>query len=159
MIQRIQTLFLFLAAGSFAAACFLPVGTIVTHDYSYLFTSWCLKENIPEGAILYQTFYIGLLQAVLALLSLVSIFFFKKRPLQSRLCLAGVVMNFILVILMLWVYPEHVFPQLPQMKGLPVEVSFSYWSMLSVLPLAALYLANKFIIRDEKKVRAADRLR
>ena len=157
MIQRIQTLLFIIAAICSAIACFKPVGTIATYDTYYMVTSWALKENIPNGAIVYPTYFIGMLQVILAFISFVGIFLYKNRPMQSKLCIAAIFINFILVILMLWVYPDRVLSKLPQTAG--AEIQYSLWALLSIFPLACFYFANKFIIKDEKKVRAADRLR
>ena len=157
MIQRIQSLLLLVAAGCFTAACFVPVGTITTSEMHYLVTSWMLKECTPDGAVIYPTYFIGLLQIVLAGMSFGAIFFYKNRSRQSKICIAAIFINFILMVLILFVYPNIVFSKLYQVAG--AEMQHSYWAMLSVLPLACLYLANKYIIKDEKKVRATDRLR
>ena len=157
MIQRIQSLLLLIATVCFVIACFMPVGTFVVNDAYYVITSWVAKINILSGETAYPTYFIGLLQIILAALSFVSIFLYKKRLLQSKLCLAGIFLNFILLILMLWVYPDTVLPKVFLQSN--IEIQYSMWALLSIVPLACFYFANKFIIKDEKKVRAADRLR
>ena len=162
MIQRIQTVLFLVAAICFGIACFVPVGTITTLDNYYIVTSWALKENIPDGATVYPTYFIGLMQVILAVMSFVAIFLYKNRPMQSKFCIAAIFINFVLLVLVFWVYPEIVFSKLPQVAGaemLSYEKGQFPWLLLSVIPLAFLYLANKFILKDEKKVRAADRLR
>ena len=162
MIQRIQTVLFLVAAICFAMACFMPIGTIVAHDNYYVVTSWALKENIPDGAIVHPTYFIGLLQIVLAVMSFVAIFLYKNRSMQSKLCIAAIFINFILLILMLFVYPDVVFSNLYQVAGADIQYYSKGqfpWVFLSFIPLVCLYLANKYIIKDEKKVRAADRLR
>ena len=162
MIQRIQTVLLLVAVICFAAACFMPISTITTFDADYVITSWALKENIPDGVIVYPTYFIGLLQVVLAVMAFVAIFLYKNRPAQSKACIAAIFLNFILLILMLWVYPDVVFAKLPQVAGAELQYYRAGqfpWVFLSFVPLACLYVANKYIIKDEKKVRAADRLR
>jgi hypothetical protein len=162
MIQRIQSVLFLVAAVCFALACFMQVGTITTHDTYYVVTSWALKVNIPDGAIVYPTYFIGLMQIILAFISFVAIFLYKNRPMQSKFCIAAIFVNFVLLILLMWVYPEIVFSKLPQVAGAEIhyyEKGQCPWMLLSIIPLACLYLANKFIIKDEKKVRAADRLR
>ncbi|MDR1180426.1 MAG: DUF4293 domain-containing protein [Bacteroidales bacterium] len=155
MIQRIQTLLLLIAAICFTVACFMPVGTISTSEIYYVVTPWVLKENIPDGLVIYPTYFIGMLQAMLAIISLVAVFLYKKRTTQSKVCTAAIIINFVLIIVMLWVYPGSILPnKLPGM-----EMEYSLFALLSILPLICLYLANKYIIRDEKMVRAADRLR
>jgi hypothetical protein len=157
MIQRIQSLLLLIAAGCFAAACFMPVGTITANETYYVITPWVFKENIPDGINLYPTYFIGMMQALLAILALVTIFLYKKRPLQSNLCLVSVLLNFILIGMMLWLYPDYLLPNVLQIAS--VQTNLSLCTLISVIPLACLYLSNKYIQRDEKKVRAADRLR
>ena len=157
MIQRIQSLLLFVAAACFAVACFMPVGTFIANDTYYLVTSWSANVNIPNGEIIYPTYFVGLLQVLLAGLSLVTIFLYKKRMLQSRLCLAGMFLSFILLAIMLWIYPDFILPKVFGVSKL--ELQYSLFPLLSIVPLACFYFANKCILNDEKKVRAADRLR
>ena len=158
MIQRIQTVLFLVAAICFSIACFMPVGTITTYESYYLITSWGLEENIPNGEFLHPTYFIGLLQIILAGVSYVAIFLYKKRPTQSRVCIAALILNCILLVVMLWVYPDNILPsRLPFIAG--GETIYSKWTLLSMAPLACFYFANKFILKDEKKVRASDRLR
>ena len=162
MIQRIQTVLFMVATACFSVACFVPIGTMTTHDTYYVVTSWALKENIPNGAVVYPTYFIGLSQIILAVISFIAIFLYKNRPAQSKFCIAAIVINFVLILLMLYVYPEIAFSKLWQVAGaelLYYRSGHFPWALLSIFPLACFYFANKFIIRDEKKVRAADRLR
>ncbi|MDR2407360.1 MAG: DUF4293 domain-containing protein [Bacteroidales bacterium] len=157
MIQRIQTLLLLVAAICFATACFMPVGHITSHDTYYIITSWTLKENIPDGEIIKPTYFIGMLQVMLAIISFIAIFLYKKRAVQSKFCIAAIIINLILIIIMLWGYPDYVFPKIASISG--AETKYSLWTLLSIVPWICLYFSNRFIIKDEKMVRAADRLR
>jgi hypothetical protein len=158
MIQRIQTLLLFTASICFAVSCFLPVGKIATPEVYYVMTPWVLKENIVDGAILFPTYFIGMLQVMLAIISFIAIFLYKKRPAQSKVCIAAIIINFILVIIMLWIYPDSILPgRFPQLAG--KEIEYSVFAFIPLVSLACLFFANKYIIRDEKMVRATDRLR
>lgn len=157
MIQRIQSLLLLIATICFVVACFMPVAHITTSEAYYVLTPWSIQENIPDGAVIHPTYFIGLLQVLLAALSFITIFLYKKRPLQSKMCLVAMFVNFILLILMLWVYPDRTIPQISQLAG--GELQYSLWTLISIVPLACFYFANKYIMKDEKMVRAADRLR
>ena len=157
MIQRIQTVLFLVATICFGVACFVPIGTIITNDVYYILTSWALKENIPNGAIIQPVYFIGMLQVTLAVISFVAIFLYRKRPAQSKLCVAAIVINCILLVLMSWYYPDRVLSKLPQTYG--EEIQYSFWILLAFIPLPCLYFANKFILKDEKKLRAAERLR
>ena len=156
MIQRVQSLFLLGATICFGLACFMPIGVINDVEMSYLYTPWVLKQAIVSGLNILQTYYIGLLQVILAVICFVAIFFYKKRPMQSKICTAAIFINFVLVV-MLFVYSDRIFPQVFEIEE--VYVNYSPWVALSLLPIAFLYIANKLIMKDEKKVRAADRLR
>jgi hypothetical protein len=160
MIQRFQSLFLLLATICLLIALFMPIGTITTNEAQYLFNSWNLHENIPNGKIIspnYINYYIGILQTILALICFIAIFFYKKRPTQSKICIAGIIINFILLLLMLYVYPDRIFQSIALLDK--NEVVYNPWAMTSIFSLGFLYLANKFILKDEKKIREADRLR
>jgi hypothetical protein len=159
MIQRVQSLFLLVAAVCFGLACFVPIGTldIVGMDCTYyIYTPWMLKNG--GGNVVQETLYLGLLLVILAVISFAAIFFYKNRPLQSKICTAAIVINFVLLALALLFYPDYAFSQVRQIENLD-EVQYTLWALLYIIPLALLYLANKFILKDEKKVRAADRLR
>ena len=157
MIQRIQTVLFLVASICFGVACFVPIGTIITNESYYILTSWVLKENIPNGAIIQPVYFIGMLQILLGVMSFVAIFLYRNRPAQSKLCVAAIVINCVLLLLMCWYYPDRVLLRLPQTYG--EEIQYSFWVMLSFIPLACLYFANRFILKDEKKLRAADMLR
>jgi len=151
MIQRIQSLLLLGAAVCFGVACFVPIG-MYGNDMEY--TSWMLK-NVHSDQV-YCVTYVGLLQVILTVISFAAIFFYKNRPLQSKICTATIIIGFILLVVMLYVYPDHVFPKIIGDAQITYHI---HWAMLSILPVGLLYLANKFILKDERKVRAADRLR
>jgi len=159
MIQRIQSLLLLLAMISLIIGTLMPIATITNYDAQYLYSSWVLKLNIPGGNIIMTNYYIGVLQIVLAVVCLISIFFYKNRPTQSKVCIAGIIINFILLLLMLYIYPDRIFPEIDIFKYEKFDIVYNPWCISSILSLAFLYLANKFILKDEKKVRNADRLR
>ena len=150
MIQRIQSLFLLGAAVCFGIACFMPIGTFG----SYVYTPWVLQL---DGLNIRETYYVGLLQVILAVISFVAVFFYRNRPLQSKICTAAILLSLAMLLLMLWVYPDRIFPGIIRVEGF--EITYSLWAFISIVPVALLYLANRFIMKDEKKVRAADRLR
>lgn len=159
MIQRIQSLLLLFAFVCLAVACFIPIGTITTDTMYYSYSTWTLHENIPDGQTIYSTFILGILDIILAVLGLVCIFLYKKRMVQSKICMAGVLLNLIVVILMLWIYPDILFAKIPAMENQTLNTQYGIGAFLPIISIALFYFANKFIVNDEKKVRAADRLR
>lgn len=150
MIQRIQTIYLLLISICFTLILFFPIAEINDNILSV----WSLKSSI--GVVLSPTYYLGLLSLMIATTSLVTIFLYTKRMLQNKLCVAMFIMIILFLSLMFFIYPEFVFYK---MFGKDAVLSFSIYSIIGVLPLAFVILANKAILKDEKKVRAADRLR
>ena len=157
MIQRVQSLFLLVAAAVAIAVLFIPIGNIIdaTGLSLYQYDAFSLKK---EGVGVMSTLYIALLWCVSAILSLVTIFMFKNRPLQVRLNGVNMLVMLAALVTMLYIYPNFVFEKRQIVTNTTV-LSFNHLILISLVPAVSLYLANMFIKKDEKKVRAADRLR
>jgi hypothetical protein len=136
MIQRIQTLFLFLA-------------TVISGGLIFVFHLWTNNEGAKVFALDNYTF-LGLFLGS-ALLSLLSIFKFKNRKSQFMLGRLNIILNFIL--LGFFVY---------QSLNLSGETNVSEKGIGILLPIfsiVCLVLANKAIKKDEDLVKSVDRLR
>ena len=146
MIQRIQTLFLLLAAGLTLALLGLPfAGTPESVAASPLFSDGSyLIHDSPALLVLY------LLGAILAI---AAIFLFKRRTVQLRVS----IFSFIAILLGM-VMTLILFLQDPIM-GQDVQPDDRLGIFFPFLALAALLLAQRFIRKDEKLVRSMDRLR
>lgn len=144
MIQRIQTLYLALAA---AAAGVL----------SFLVSFW----TGDDGAVIHLTdmFYardlfmqtIPALFLVSTLLSLLAIFLFRNRTKQIISNRINIVINFLLLVIIVY-----------SLLNLPGESQFSEKGIGLFIPIGVivlLVLANKGILRDDKLVKSVDRLR
>ncbi len=136
MIQRIQTVYLIIAA-------------IVSAGLIFVFPIW---ENTQGEAIFAQDQLIPFgMFLISAALSLISIFMFKNRKLQFVLGRLNIILNFFL--LGLFVYWS---------LSLPGEMNISEKGIGMFLPIVSivfLVLANKAIKRDEDLVKSVDRLR
>ena len=86
--------------------------------------------------------WLDALQAVSAVLSAYTIFQFRRRILQARLCLAG------LFILLAW-----------YIGVAALEGEASIVESLPMVSVILIFMARKGILDDEKLVRAADRIR
>lgn len=149
MIQRIQSIFLFLAAGAFGGQFGLP----------YLQT----PENDPARTVPALTDGVfnpldnpGLLGLTClgAIVSLAAIFLFKNRQLQARL--SGV--SSIVAILLLGLVAFSTKTTLDQTPA-GGSVHFAFGLALPVLALLLNWLASRAIRKDEALVRSMDRLR
>ncbi|MBR0054005.1 MAG: DUF4293 domain-containing protein [Bacteroidales bacterium] len=157
MIQRVQSLFLLVAAVAAIAVLFISIGNIidVSGTCLYQYDAFSLKK---EGHSVYSTLYIALLWGVSAILSLVTIFMFKNRQRQVRLNGVNMLVMLAALVMMLYIYPNLIFEK-KQFITSTSMLEFNRFILISLIPAVSLYLANMFIKKDEKKVRAADRLR
>ncbi len=159
MIQRIQTVYLFLAAALTVALLFIPIGFIVGNGIQlYEFNVFALKD-ITSQKIEAHTFYLAIMLIASAVLSFTTIFFYKKRRLQMNLIAVNMLLFLATYVLMLWICPDFIFAK----KGLIVPDTLLFMHnkliMLGILPAFMLILANRAIRKDEELVRSADRLR
>lgn len=151
MIQRIQSIYLLLTTICFSLLLFLPLATI---DAKYQFTVWSLSSS--DGMVTAPTYYLGLIAISIAVISFIAIFLYKNRTIQNKLCVVLFVLIILFLTLMFFIYPEFGFSKI--LPGNAI-VDFSFYSFLAVLSFVFVLLANKAILSDERKVRAADRLR
>ena len=155
MIQRKQTLFLLLAFIAVVLCLALPVGRFVATGEG---TDFILYNNqiyaLSDSSVYIPVF----LYAPLAILLLIAcplilwtIFKYKNRPLQATLC------SSLICLMILWV---AWFIFVGYCRG--VEGTAFYPSLAAALPVVAFILfamARHGIVSDEKRVRAADRIR
>ena len=136
MIQRIQSIYLFIAAG-------ISAGLI------FVFPLWTTTSETQFFAI-NELLYLGLFMGS-ALLALISIFMFKNRKLQFVLGRLNIILNFIL--LGLFVYRSL------NLSGETDVSEKGIGILLPIFSIVFLVLANKAIKKDEDLVKSVDRLR
>ena len=153
MIQRIQSLLLLIAAAISIAINFFTIGTISYAEPGLPqmvaeYTAFSL--SIPAtGKVLHYTYWIAVLWIASAVLSIVTIFMYKNRQVQIRLNGVNMLVMLAALVTMLFIYPTW----------FKTDIVFNRWILLSLIPAVCLFFANKFIKKDEARVRAADRLR
>jgi hypothetical protein len=146
MIQRKQTLWLFLAA-------LLSAGVF----YFDLYTAHSTVAGVDTVSRLrvVDNFPSLLLALVMCCLPLISIFMFQHRKRQVNLTMISMVDTAGFMALTLWRVPDFI-------SHLPVPpTSSNYWigSVLPVIAFVFLILAIIGVRKDEKLVRSVDRLR
>jgi len=157
MIQRIQTIWLFLAAvvilGLFAFPYLSYIDLVglgkklfVTGEYSAVNNEWIKQQNFVLQAIA---------TAVLAFFPLLTIFLFRDRKLQLKLIYLTIVL---LVLFGGWLYftASQTLTVISQsLNAQNIGVGFF------LLPVAIIFLAMAIggIRKDEKLIKSADRLR
>jgi hypothetical protein len=137
MIQRIQSLWLFLAA-----AC-----AMATFKFPYY--SGTSAKNIPDTELSASSSVLLLILTVaVGGLALYTIFMFKKRSLQKWLCLLGILLEALLIFLY---YRET--------KTSFIKGNLSFWAILHGIIVYMFFMAARGIIKDEKMVKESERLR
>ncbi|MDB4534502.1 DUF4293 domain-containing protein [Vicingaceae bacterium] len=157
MIQRIQTIFLALVVLLGITASFLPVMNFTSEGVTYTMNLYktVLAEDLSN--ILTKNMGVGAMQGIVILVALAAIFLFKNRSLQIKIGkliilliafqIAAIVMYSDTVKSLLGDTPEEII------------VGFNAGAVIPVLSLIFAYLAVRFIKKDDKLVRSADRLR
>lgn len=162
MIQRVQSLFLLIAAAIAIAVLFIPIGNIVNvyGETIYQYDAFSLKvvADHDVGSSVYHTTYIALLWIASAILSIVTIFMYKNRYRQMRLNGVNMIVMLAALVAMLYIYPSFIFEKKQFVTNTSI-IDYNTWICISLVAAVALYFANFFIKKDEQKVRSADRLR
>ena len=149
MIQRIQTLYLLLAAGLVACAAFLPLASFASGGEEFRLYAFGLRT--ADGETVQSTLYMGILLALALVLPLATIFLFKRRMLQFRL---GVVEMILLlgaqIVMGIYYFLSYRLFSSFEFHAQSVKLPL-------VLPLIAMiftYLAVRAIFRDELMIRS-----
>lgn len=135
MLQRIQTIWLFLASVCSFASLKLPF---------YSGTDAFGKNIHLDGSLF---FYIMLLTIAIGVISIINIFLYNNRVLQFRLCILGILLEAVLIFL-----------YIKEMRS----INSGTLALSSLLQLGAfifLMAAARGIRKDEKIIRDSNRLR
>ena len=152
MLQRIQTVYLLAIVALTVAMLFLPLAVLQSGDQFMTFDATGISTMAAQPELVYPTWGLFALTAVIALVALITIFLFKKRMLQIRLCIFN-------GLLMLGVYAMFAF-FVWNLKGqMDVVMTFKFALSFPLVSVILDYLAIRNIGADEALVRSLDRLR
>jgi hypothetical protein len=140
MIQRVQTLYLLLAAALMGCVFALPVATFLTDGG----TEYVLRS--------YEQWPLAVLVGLTALLLLVNVFLYKQRWLQLRLCFSAMVLTLGSQGFVAWYVYQA------------TNLDAVSWKLGAVVafPLAAfvlVLLAVRGIVRDQRLIESLNRMR
>ncbi len=150
MLQRIQTIYMLLAAVLMAATTFLT--TITFSNADGLFHLQFLGVFNSNGDPVYNSIPLTVLLLAATGVSFVSIFLFKNRMLQVRL-------NGFALILMLGYYPLMFYYRSLIHKALEASSTFLYPTIFPIVAAILTYLSIRAIGKDEALIRSLDRIR
>ena len=159
MIQRIQTVFLFLTAALLVTALFFPIWQSVNPSsgeeslltyfgYKHLLNGEVLKAKLFPFAIL------GILSVLSTIIALVEILMFKNRMLQMKLGMLNTL--FLMANLGGCIYTVYANSAHWVLSS---QNSYNVGAFLLMGAVVLNQLASRFIRRDENLVRSVDRIR
>ncbi len=158
MIQRIQTIYLFLAALAAACTFFFPYahfysGDLKVAEYA-MFGVFNVQSDILEstGAFDFPVWIIG---ALVTILPFAAIFLYKNRPLQHRLARFGYLINLGYVVFLFFAI-DSIHTTIFQDE---LQVLHHVGFYLPVIAIVFCFLAVRGIKKDEALVKSLDRIR
>ena len=155
MWQRKQSLFLLLAIIFNILSLNFNLAKVEMDNVIQNFSFYGLQAT-ETGEMLYSTTTLVVISMLSSLVSLITIFAFKKRQLQIKMAQLNLFVHLILIVSIFFMMDEAVTAlKINSAEALDYGVS----SYLVTLPLLFIYLAIRGIKKDEALVRAADRIR
>ena len=152
MIQRIQSLYLLAVAALMTTAIFTPLASFLAGVEEFELYAFELKSAEQS----FSTMYMGIVVALSAIIPIVTVFMYKKRLLQIRLCAVEIVMLLGSIAFMAIYY------YLSNRMFSDLEFHAQSFRIAIVFPLVSLdlvYLSARAIFKDEMLVRSLDRIR
>ncbi|MFA8301097.1 MAG: DUF4293 domain-containing protein [Hyphomicrobiales bacterium] len=157
MIQRIQSIWLLIATVCGILFLFLPLAefaNVAQTEYAKLYAENLIvfpKELVTKSSFYTYPLFIGGL--IIAILSLITIFLYKKRKLQMRLTSINVLISIVVLALTFFLYTDSF------AKDFAMNINYQAGIFMPIIALVCLIMAYRGINRDEKLIRAADRIR
>jgi FtsH-binding integral membrane protein len=154
MIQRIQTIYLVIAAFLLVLMFSHPLAQIIVSEKLYL-TLWHHKIISPDNELYapVSTWPVTVLLSVIVFIEVLTIFLYKRRQLQIRLCIFNLLLMFGLVGLIYYFTKTT----LSNMEG--VKSVFLWPIVCPMIAIILNYLALKAIQKDDNLVRSYERIR
>lgn len=154
MIQRRQTIFMLLTAIFSALLFFMPLASFNVEGVVMRFTVFGLRPQIDTLILSKSTWPLTVLTVLMTVLPLYTIFIYKKRELQVKLCHLNMILNLIFIGVVVLYYNADI-------KGITesVNVACFYGTALPLANLVLEIFAVRGIKKDIELLRSVDRLR
>lgn len=146
MIQRIQTVFLFLVVITLGIFLWMPLIHLEATNFSDSIPGWDIR-HFYNGYIFFVN---AILTGIAAGFALLGIFLFKKRNLQIVFCCFSLLFIALAEAVVYYAYQTKVFVG---------DVVFTWWNLLALVAAVLLFLAIRAIRKDENLVKSLNRLR
>lgn len=146
MIQRIQTVWLLLAAAAAACMFFLNMFTI-----SYMDTGVEVLKDIP----IFYDYLLSIFAFTLVAIPLVAIIQFRNRKVQSGMAVVSIILNILFIVL----YVMNVQNYGTRIGHPESNPTYGIGSFMPIVSIIFLILAVRGIRKDNKLIKSLDRLR
>ncbi len=153
MWQRIQTLYLFLSGVTATLLLLFTLFSVIPASQEVVYAA-NFTGLVVNGwtSIKYFNLVTFVLTSLVTILSFATIFLYKRRKLQIRLTIIGILLMVAAILAfayMLW----------QQADLLQATTKMRVWLILPLINLLCQYMAMRNIIKDDILVRASNRLR
>ncbi|NIG51983.1 DUF4293 domain-containing protein [Chitinophaga sp. Cy-1792] len=147
MIQRIQSLYLLLAAGA-------GVGVLCSNLWKATIAG-STEVSVVNAS---NNYLMYVLYIIIVLIAFASIFLFKKRKLQFRLTVVDILLTCVGIGYQYYLVGKEA--EFLRKSGKTIaSASYQIASFLPILMVVLLFLAARGIYKDEKLIKSLDRLR
>lgn len=150
MIQRKQTIYLLLALAALIVCLCLPIGKLTNsatlgEEMAVYNLGFYTSTGIKAHPILFVDI------VIVATLSLINIFLYKRRKLQMRICIVSI------ILCLVW-YAYYAFMAFSMFKGIGT-FSMNFAVCLPFMAIILLVLARSGIKADEELIKSMSRIR
>ena len=150
MIQRIQTVFLFLAIVALGLYLYLPLITVENGKFTDSINGFDVSHTLPFMDQPYRYMFNLIFAGIGAGFSLIAIFLYKNRSVQMLLCWFAIIF---IVSAQAFVFYKY------QTKVFMGDVILRKWNLFSLVAIVFEILAFAYIRKDEETIKSMDRLR
>lgn len=159
MIQRLQTLWLLLVAVCGTLLCFFSPAQFLTppeaelqHAYEISFAFLFDVTDAAHSVAVMSVWPLAVLEVLTPLLALLTVFLYRRRILQARLCVVNILLS-------VGYYAALAVYMWAACANFNADWYLNIPAALPLVNIVLLFMAMRLVLKDEALVRAADRLR
>jgi len=156
MIQRIQTIYLFIASLAIGLMFAFPICSYYGDLHAFKLTLLGIKNLVPSSESIFQIYFtlpLIIFVSIISMISLITIFLFKNRKRQLKIIQAIILFNILLIVGIFLIYSKMILTQVEVIE------EYNIGAFLPLFSLIFLVMAYRGVKKDEELVRSADRLR
>lgn len=160
MIQRRQTIFMFLTAIVSSLLFFVALISLSNDETTMRFTIFGMNNPIESEIPIPSTWPLVVMAVLLTALPVFTALIYKKRELQVKLCYTDMILNIVFLVLEFYYYSTvaSIASFLEIIWGNPLDVNI-YGMSIPVINIILLIFAVRGVKKDIELLKSVDRLR